>query len=167
MAKTAEFRLDESVSSLQDLKSLGLEIEAYAKWFNHAAVKRQAGVKSRKNAAAPALSDSASSVITSWSKGQPQTTKLLDELIAYLDEYAANAPQFTIILAAPPTATLKKTIVRWCRQNVSARMLINFQFNSTILGGMVVRVGSHIYDWSFRKEILANAAKFPEALRRV
>ena len=53
-----------------------------------------------------------------------------------------------------------------CRP-VAPDVLVNFQFNATILGGMVVRYGSHVYDWSFRRQILAKRDTFPEVLRRV
>lgn len=111
------------------------------------------------------MSDAAADAIRGWQARKTLTDKSLDELIAALENYANSAPQFTIILAAPPPAGLKKTIVAWCRDNVAPNLLVNFQFNSTLLGGMVVRSGSHVYDWSFRRRILDNRAKFPEALR--
>jgi F0F1-type ATP synthase delta subunit len=50
---------------------------------------------------------------------------------------------------------------------VAPNMLVDFKFNSTMLGGMVVQYGSHIYDWSFRQRILDARDKFPEVLRSV
>lgn len=156
-----DFKLDESISSLQDLKSLILEVRDYARWYEHSAIKKQVGAKSRKKTPAPVLTPPAQTLISKWSG------KDFDPLIATLEDYAANAPQFTIVLAAPASGSLKKTIVKWCRANLEPNLLINFQFNSTILGGMVVRFGSHVYDWSFKQQLMANAQKFPEILRRV
>lgn len=163
----ADFKLDDSVSSLQDLKALSLEIREYARWFAHNAIKKQVHAKSGKSSGQPALSPAAETVIHGWGAAHPIDQKSLDALIATLDDYEKNAPSFTIILAAPPSGGLKKTLVAWCRQNVSPNVLVSFQFNSTILGGMVIRSGSRVFDWSFRRQILASRDKFPETLRRV
>jgi F0F1-type ATP synthase delta subunit len=70
-------------------------------------------------------------------------------------------------LAAPPSNGIKKTLVAWCRKNIATDILVNFDFNSTLLGGMVVRYGSHVFDWSFRRKILEEHSKFPGVLRNV
>jgi hypothetical protein len=164
--KPAGFKLAESVSSLQDLNAMILEIRDYARWYAHNDIKRRVA-KTRRSADEPTLTPSAETVIRNWEANNPLSSKSLDELVATLEDYAKNAPQFTIILAAPPAAGIKKDIVAWCRDNVAPNVLVNFQFNSTILGGMVVRCGSRVYDWSFRRQILAAGPKFPEVLRSV
>jgi F0F1-type ATP synthase delta subunit len=73
----------------------------------------------------------------------------------------------TITLAAPATTGIKKQLTAWCRDNVAPDVLVRFEFNQTLLGGMVVRFGSHIYDWSLRRQILDGRTKFPEVLRNV
>ena len=73
----------------------------------------------------------------------------------------------SITLAAPAGAGLKRTLAEWCRQNIDENLLVHFDFNATLLGGMVVNYGSRIFDWSFRRRILEDRAKFPEVLRRV
>jgi ATP synthase delta (OSCP) subunit len=160
-----KFKLEDTVSSPQDLKSLTLEIREYAKWFAHNYIKKR--VHARNISKEPELSPAASAVMRQWSAGKELTTKGLDELIATLEEYARSAPLLTITLAAVPPAGLKKTLVGWCRDNIAPNVLVNFQFNSTLLGGMVVRSGSRVFDWSFRRQILAERGRFPEVLRRV
>lgn len=164
--KKADFRLEETIISLQDLKSLILEVRDYAKWFTHDSIKKRVGVK-KGRASPPAMSPATETVIRQWNAKKPLSQQSLDELIATLEDYAKTAPQFTVVLAAPPTITFKKTIVGWCRDNVAPNILVNFQFNSTLLGGIVVRCGSRVYDWSFRRQILDSGQKFAEVLRRV
>lgn len=161
--------LDESVSSPQDLKALTLEIHDYARWFSHNAIKRRLHARNKHRTAEPALSPAATAMLREWTEltKQSLTAKNLDQLIATLEDYADIAPQLTITLAAPPTNGIKKTLVAWCRQNISPAVLVNFQFNSVLLGGMVVRYGSRVFDWSFRRQILDNLDKFPETLRNV
>lgn len=163
-----KFKLSEEVSSPQDLKTLILEVRDYARWYGHNAIKKRLHVRTRrKGPLEPALSPAAAAVIRQWAEKQPLSLKSFDELLATLDTYARTAPEFTITLAAAPTNGLKKVLVGWCRDNVAPNVLVNFQFNAGLLGGIVVRSGSHVYDWSFRRQILNNLDKFPEVLRRV
>lgn len=160
-----KFKLDESISSLQDLKSLILEIHEYERWFSHNAIKKQVHVRTATKP--PELTPAARAVMREWSTGKELTVKSLDELIKTLEAYGHKAPSISITLAALPSAGLKKTLVAWCRNNISPNIMVDFQFNSTLLGGLVVRSGSHVFDWSFRRQILAERNKFPEVLRRV
>jgi hypothetical protein len=162
-----KLRLDDSVASPQDLQAMILEIRGYARWFSHNAVKKRVGAKHGAHAEAPELSVAAAALVKALGARQPLSTERLDGLIAGLEDYAADAPVMSITLAAPPTGGLKKQLVAWCRENVAPDTLVNFQFNSTLLGGMVVRIGSRIFDWSFRRQILENRQKFPEMLRHV
>jgi F0F1-type ATP synthase delta subunit len=84
-----------------------------------------------------------------------------------LEDFSDSAPRVTVTLAAPAPNSLKQTIALWFRENIAPNTLVNFKFNSTILGGMVVVYGSRIYDWSFRRQILVSREKFPEVLRNV
>jgi hypothetical protein len=158
-------KLPDSVSSSQDLTSLQLEMRDYARWFAHDAMKKR--VSGKASSSAPQLTPSANELLHSWTAGKPLTQTRLDDLIKALDVYKRDATTLTITLAAPPTNDIKQTLVSWCRTNIAPDVLITFQFNSTLLGGMVVRYGSRVFDWSFRRQILAARTSFPEVLRRV
>lgn len=160
-----KLQLPDSVSSPQDVKALIMEVRGYARWFSHASIKKQAGGGNIGQPAA--VSPAALSLIKNCNGGKALTQESLDKLVSDLADFEASAPQLTITLAAPPSAGLKKTLSGWCRQNVEPNVLVNFQFDSTILGGLVVRWRSHIFDWSFRRQILAARGAFPEVLRRV
>ncbi|HET8709361.1 MAG TPA: F0F1 ATP synthase subunit delta, partial [Candidatus Saccharimonadales bacterium] len=95
------------------------------------------------------------------------SVKSLDKNMRALEDYARTAPHLTITLAAPAPASLKQTLTAWCRQNLAPNMLVTFEFNSSLCGGMVVRYGSRMFDWSFRRQIMENKQKFPEVLRNV
>lgn len=157
--------LPSSVSSLEDVRSLTVETRGYAHWFAHEAIKKQVGAK--RAADAPALSPAATEMLRSWGEKQPLSTARLNELITALDGFNKTAQTLTITLAAPAGGAVKQELVAWCRQNLASDILVNFQFNTTLLGGMVVRCGSRIFDWSFRRQLLSNGAKFPEVLRHV
>ena len=163
--QTPGLKLEDTVSSPQDVKALVMEIHEYARWFAHNYIKKR--VHARNIAPEPEISSAAKAVIRTWGAGKELNTKSLDELIATLEDYANTAPVLTVTLAAVPSTGLKRQLVGWCRDNLAPNVLINFQFNATLLGGMVVRSGSHVYDWSFRRTILAERERFPEVLRRV
>ena len=157
--------LNDSICSSQDLKEVILAVRAYSQWLSNAAVKKS--VTSQEASEAPAMSKAVTDIINQWYGNEPVTQKSLDGLITGLEEFEATAQKINITLAAPAPNSLKKTLLAWCRANISPNILVDFQYNSTMLGGMVVRYGSHVYDWSFRRQIMASINKFPEVLRNV
>lgn len=149
-----------SIASLQDLSALAVEIHTYSQYHQHEAIKsRVSGTEVKSEP--PALSAAAVELINAWKDGD------LDDLERSLADYAKTAKTITVTLAAPPTGAVKRVLVDWMRKNVDETILVEVQFNSTLLGGLVVRAGSHIYDWSFRSKLLSADAKFSEALGRV
>lgn len=158
-------RLPDGIYSSQDLKALTIEVREYTKWYGQTAVKQK--VTGKSEAQAPVVSAPAAALLNDWGGGKPLSRESLDELIKELNAHEAKAPRLTITLAAPAPGTLKKELIAWCRKNINENALVNFKFNATILGGMVVTYGSHTYDWSFRRQILAAREKFPEVLRGV
>ena len=160
-----KLQLPDSVLSSQDLKAATLEIQRYAQWYGQTLVKIKKS--NHKGYAAPTISRPAVEIIEQWQGDRPITQPSLDGLIAALEDYAAAAPRISITVAAPPPRNLKQDLADWCRKNIDARILVDFQFDSTMLGGMAVRYGSHIYDWSFRRQILEARSRFPEVLRNV
>jgi len=163
--KTSNLRLPDTITSIQDLLKLILEVQEYTKWFSHNAILER--VNSKKKTQPVAVSPSTAEVIQAWDKIQPLNTRSLDALIDTLNLYKKTAPTITITLAAPATNDIKTTLIGWCRKNIAPNVMVAFGFNATILGGMVVHAGSHIFDWSFRRNILNGREKFPEVLRRV
>lgn len=160
-----KLKLPPSIASAQDLTSLIIEIREYAKWYAHEEIKKRVDVKHHSES--PVLSKGASELLREWKSSQQINRQSLDLLISTLEDYGKNAPSITITLAATPSSGIKTSLVAWCRENLSPGIMVSFQFNATILGGLVVRHGSHVYDWSFRKQILAARNNFPEILRSV
>ena len=160
-----KLRLPDSVSSTQDVTGLIMEVREYAKWFSHAVIMKK--IDNKKVTKAPILTTSANEMLRNWANGKSLTRQNLDELVANLEKFKRTSETMTIVLAAPATNDIKKQLVAWCRKNISDNILVTFQFNATLLGGMVVRYGSRIFDWSFRRKILANRGHFPEVLKNV
>jgi hypothetical protein len=165
-----KLNLPKSVASPQDLSALISEVRDYAKWYNHEVIKQRFSGKAHIGGAGgdhPILSAGASEVIRTWFGSKSPNRLGFDALLKELERVTKSARLITVTLAAPTPGSLKATLVGWFRTNISNDILVSFQINSTILGGMVVQYGSHVFDWSFRRNIIANKQNFPEALRHV
>lgn len=157
--------LPDEVASSQDLKAVIADVRRYSKWASQNSIKQR--VSSSKADSQPEISAAAVNFINQWLVENGKQAKTLDPLIEMLEDFAGSVPHATVTLAAPAPRKLKQEIVAWFRKNVQPDILVDFKFNATMLGGMVVHYGSQVYDWSFKKSILANRAKFPEVLRNV
>lgn len=160
-----KIKMPDSVASSQDIAGIMMEIHEYARWFSHESIKTSANIK--RSSEQPFMTPVAMEILREWEMKNPISQQSLDTLTDELKNLMKNSPSITITLAAPATNNIKSTLVSWCRNNISPDILVNFQFNSTLMGGMVVRYGSRIFDWSFRRKLLAARNNFPEVLRHV
>lgn len=157
--------LPPTIVSPQDLARLEVELTHFADWFHHNAIKQEMHIA--KGTAMPGLTPECISVLRTISQNGTLTQASLDTLQIELRNLRQSAATISVTLAAPAGAQLKQQITEWCRRELDPSMLVDFRFNATILGGMVVRYGSHVFDWSFRRAILAKRHEFAEVLRRV
>lgn len=162
---TTPLPLPPSVVSSQDLARLEIELSAFSDWFRHNAIKQEMHIS--KGTVMPGLSIESISMLKSISTGTTLTQTNIDTLLEYIQKLRQKAITISITLAAPAGKQLRQQLAEWCRRELDPTILVDFSFNATILGGMVVRYGSHVYDWSFRRSILNNRASFAEVLRRV
>ena len=162
---THNVSLPSTVVSPQDLASLLLEVRRYNTWFQAELIKQRTGVLA--SAETPDISAEATTLLASYATDGHLTSETLTTLIAELERIKKTAPTITITLADIPSGALRAELASWCRTNISPSMLVQFSCNRRILGGMVVRYGSRMFDWSFRTKLLANKAAIPEVLRRI
>ncbi len=87
----------------------------------------------------------------------------LEELEKWLEESMAAAPQLHITLPGVPGQNQKNEIVLWFRNQVHPLSLVFFEYNRSLAGGFVVRLGSQLFDYSFRHALLGN----PDAMVKV
>jgi len=158
--------LPSSVASRQDFKTVISDVRKFGSWAGQRAIKIKVSGESTVSSQ-PVISQAAADLINQWRTDKETNQKNLDGLIKALENLAGASPHVTITLAAPAPAKLKQEIVAWFRKNVGPNMLVDFKFNATMLGGMVVHYGSHVFDWSFKRQIMGARAKFPEILKNV
>lgn len=158
--------LPASIISASDLTMVIREIQDYTAWATHETIKQKASVK-KSPTAPPELTAAATELLSAWAKARGATADSYRQLTEALERVNKSAPTITITLAGPAPQHVKEHLVSWCRENLSANVLVTFKFNRTILGGMVVRAGSHIYDWSLHRKLIDNGRAFTEVLGRV
>lgn len=158
-------RLPDSIASAQDLSELVLDVREYAQWFEHESIKNRIDIKHASEP--PILSQAATELLQTLNESKSLSQQSLDTLIETLENFSKNSPSITLTMAAPPNNDLRANLVAWCRKNIDPNILVSFQFNATMLGGIAVRYGSRVFDWSFKRQLLASRQNFPEVLRRV
>lgn len=89
--------------------------------------------------------------------------KLLKELEAIRDK----APAVHLMMAALPNRDLKRKLTDWFRASIHPYTLLTFATRADIGGGVIVQAGSHVYDYSFRQQILSNRSRISEIYARV
>ena len=155
--------LPSTVASPQDLSDTILDIREYSKWYSHNAIKKTSSNKSD----GPNISSTAKELLRQYAQDHDLNSSGISNLISELEDFKSSAPVISVTLATAPTGDLKRDIVEWSRSNLNPNTLVKFQFNATILGGIVVKCGSRIFDWSFRSKIMDSRNKYPEILRNV
>lgn len=161
----ANIQLPSTVISPRDIAELEMELLSYGDWFRHNAIKQELHLS--KGTMMPGLSQTAVSLLQQVAKDNRLSFQILDQLLKDVRSLRQHAPTMTVTLAAPPSRQLQQTIAGWCRKELNDATLIEFRFNATLLGGIVIRYGSHVYDWSFRRALLTQRHQFAEVLRRV
>lgn len=157
--------IPDSISSREDLAAVIQEIRTYANWLQQHSIAKRVGATGRSDK--PELSAAAVAIMTNLAGDAPLDASLVDTLITALDVLHRSAESITITLAAPVTSDVRAQLVAWMRNNIAPNVFVTFSFNSTLLGGMVVRCGSRIFDWSFRRQIMNERHTIGEVLRHV
>jgi len=160
-----KLQLNDKIVSVGDVKQIIAELEEFKKVLSHNAIKAQ--VNKLKPKDDYDLSLAAKEIITDWNESKPLNIELLEQIIKALNECLNNSPRVIVTLAALPNNSLKSKFAIWFRKNVANNLLIDFNYNSALFGGLVVSIGSHTFDWSFRRQILDSKDKLAKAINNV
>lgn len=92
-----------------------------------------------------------------------QTEKLLKELEAIRDK----APTAHMMMAALPNRDLKRKLTDWFRTEIHPFALLTFATRADIGGGFILQAGSHVYNYSFREQLLSHKHRISEIYNSV
>lgn len=167
MSAKKTFAIPAGVTSISDLQSLIREVQLFEQWVIQQSVRSGVRTKRHTKLTEPEISDITKQALRSWQEAHELSARSLQQMSRELEAQKLQAKTITIILAAPVTPPIKERIVTWCRASIGDHVFVNFEFSRSLLGGMIVRTGSKIHDWSYRSQILAGRNAFPEVLRNV
>jgi len=161
-ANTPAFELPAAVYSPQLLESVIYDIQYYLDWIRQNQIRQKVGAAAK---AQPNHSDETVLVIEAWLDGRPVTLELVQSLLDQLK--ALKLPQVHVTLAALPNGSQRETIVKWFRTNTNPRVLVSFVADRNVGGGLVVRTPNHVYDYTWKQELVSARDKLAGILKRV
>jgi hypothetical protein len=163
MRETA-VRLPLDLYSPEQLSAIIIELRSHISSLRDAAARAKA---SHTEVAAPAHTSALLLGVLRESgvdpTEQPATEKLLKELEAIRDK----APAVHLMMAALPNRELKRKLTDWFRTEIHPYSLLTFATRADIGGGVIVQAGSHVYNWSFREQILSHKSRISEIYNSV
>jgi hypothetical protein len=160
----AAIRLPIDLYSPDQLSAMVIELRGHASSLRDAAVRAKAtnatvGAPSHTSALLLGTLKSAGISATD----QPGAEKLLKELEAIRDK----APAVHLMMAALPNRELKRKLTEWFRSEIHPFALLTFATRADMGGGVVIQAGSHVYDFSFRQQILGHKHRIAEIFKNV
>lgn len=138
---------------------------------NHSSVLRDAAVRVQTTGTPDAVEPLHTSALLTGilhGNGLPANDHAsMEALSKGLKLIRTQAPVAHLTLAALPNRSLKRQLTEWFRKEINPYMLLTFAVRTDIGGGVVLRVGSRIYDFSFRQQIVGNKHRIAEIFENV
>jgi F0F1-type ATP synthase delta subunit len=78
-----------------------------------------------------------------------------------------DLPVVHVRLAALPNRSQRETLVNWFRNSATPQLLVSFVADRNLGGGIVVRTPNHVYDYTWKQQLLAGREKLAGILKRV
>jgi hypothetical protein len=156
------FELPGAVYSPQLLESVTYDIQQYLDWYRQNQIRAKVGAKPK---AEPNHSDETVLVIEAWLDGKRPTIESLEGLVKHLKEL--KLPEIHVMLAALPNLSQRASLVDWLRANTKPQILVSFIADRNLGGGIVVRTPNHVFDYTWKQELIAGRDKLAGILKRV
>lgn len=91
----------------------------------------------------------------------------LEALQKMLAAVKATAPAAYLTMPGVPPEKLKLEVVQWLRREIHPLTLVTFEYNRGLAGGFALRLGSQVYDYSFRHALLGNSQAMVKVMKHV
>jgi len=163
MTEAAPVRLPLDLYSPEQLSAVIIELRAYIGSLRDESVRAKAGHATIAAPHASALLLGAFHEAGAKPTDQPELEKLLKQFQAIRDK----APSVHLMMAALPNRELKRKLTDWFRTEVHPYALLTFATRTDIGGGFILQAGSHIYNYSFREQLLGHKSRISEIYNSV
>jgi hypothetical protein len=160
------FSLPTAIYSQDQLQFCAEELHAYAAALRSKAVAHTAASQA-PGAEATELGLDSQALLQELPAAKRTDPAAIEALADELEAALARGARVTLTLAAPASRRLREELVVWMRTNLKPNLLVDFHVNPDIAGGLVVRTTNHVYDFSFRHQLLADTKRFTEKLDHV
>ncbi|SRR6266496_4467705 len=97
----------------------------------------------------------------------PTDTAGTEKLQRQLEAIRDKAPAVHLMMAALPNRDFKRKLTEWFRSEIHPFTLLTFATRTDIGGGVIIQAGSHLYNYSFRQQILQHKARISELYNSV
>lgn len=88
----------------------------------------------------------------------------VERVVKGLELLRNTVPTVRLVFAAQPNRQLKAQLVKWFRNEIHPQVLIVFVVRSDIAGGIVVQTVGHVYDFSFKRQLIGAKHRIAELL---
>ena len=158
------YELPPEVYSPHLLESVIYDLEQYTDWYRQTRIQHKVGAAV---ASQPEPDHSAETelVIRNHFGSQTPTLETLEGLLAELR--ALKLPEIHVKLAAMPNHEQRRVLVSWFHTNISSRALISFVADRNLGGGIVIRTPNHVYDFTWKQQLMGGASKLAGIIHRV
>jgi ATP synthase delta (OSCP) subunit len=158
------YKLPVTVYTLDQMQLGAVELHAYANRLHQQAATRHADAGQHKPVS---LSIESQALLDELPPKKQTDPEAIDALATELEEMVAHGPRVSLTLAGLASHHLREELVGWLRTNLKANLLVDFHVNPDIAGGLMVRTTNHVYDFSFRRHLLEDTARFTRIFDRV
>lgn len=93
---------------------------------------------------------------------QQNDQKKVESLVTALEKARDKAPTAHMTLAELPDSSEQQQFAEWFRAHVHPHSLLTFSARSDIGGGMILQTGTHVYDLTFRTQLLDHKGRIAE-----
>lgn len=158
------FLLPDSIYSPQQIESQLLKLEQLTDFNQRTQARQRLKLQTSPDQTAETLQAELADLFAAADL-DPTSQESIDRLQTELVQIKESTPVIHITLTAMPGPNLQQQLVSWFRLNIHPQLLVAFSYNRHLAGGMVVRTAAKIYDFSFRKRLLAGSDEMTRILR--
>lgn len=156
------FVLPPAIYSTELLEAVTYEAALYLDWAREALVHKKVGAAP---VAEPNFSAETVAVVEAWLGDKPPTITLLEDLVEHLK--SLKLPVVHITLAALPSRPQRAQLIDWFRATLGPSVLMSFVADRSLGGGVIIRTPNHVYDFSWRQQLLVGRRKVAEIIHHV
>jgi len=160
----APLRLPLDLYSPEQLSTIIIELRGHASSLRDATVRARVAPQE-----SPAQIHTSALLLGTYREaGVSQTDQIASEkLLKQLEAIRDRAPAVHLMMAALPNRDFKRKLVEWFRSEIHPYSLLTFATRADIGGGVIIQAGSHIYNYSFREQILSHKHRISEMYNSV